>query len=158
MADLLGLGSLPKSWIPPHSIRELRQLVRYRHKLSQLRSGLKGQIHAVLGKEGVIPHLVEMWGPAGHVFLEDTAMGGAHEYRLESLWDLIEVHEREITALDQRIRISWVTMSVIGPSKQLNGIGPVRSTEQPLWPLSIRVGYSPVGSSAAVDILLIRHR
>ena len=46
LADLLGMGRLPESWIPPHSIRELRELVRYRHKLCQLRSGLKNQVHA----------------------------------------------------------------------------------------------------------------
>ncbi len=51
LADLLRMGRLPESWIPPHSIRELRELVRYRHKLGQLRSGLKSQIHGVLGKE-----------------------------------------------------------------------------------------------------------
>ncbi len=103
LADLLRMGSLPESWIPPHSIRQLRELVRYRHKLSQLRTGLKGQVHAVLGKEGVIPALVEMWGPAGDAFLDDTEMGDAYEYRLESLRDLIEVYDAEIRRLEQRI-------------------------------------------------------
>ena len=60
LADLLRMGSLPESWIAPPELRELRELVRYRRKLSQLRSGLKAQIHAVLGKEGVIPQLVEL--------------------------------------------------------------------------------------------------
>lgn len=69
LADLLRMGSLPESWISSHSIREQRELVRYRHKLSQLRTGLKNQVHAVLGKEGVIPPLVELWGPAGGQFL-----------------------------------------------------------------------------------------
>jgi transposase len=55
LADLLRMGSLPEGWIAPPQLRELRELVRYRHKLSQLRAGLKSQIHAVLGKEGAIP-------------------------------------------------------------------------------------------------------
>ena len=76
LADLLRMGSLPESWIPPHSTRELRELVRYRHKLSQFRTGLKNQVHTVLGKEGVIPHLVELWGPAGGVLsLGNRAIG-----------------------------------------------------------------------------------
>ncbi len=58
-------GSLPEAWIAPRELRELRELVRYRRKLSQLRAGLKSQVHAVLGKEGVIPLLTELWGPAG---------------------------------------------------------------------------------------------
>lgn len=36
--------------------------MRYRHKLSQLRTGLKSQVHSVLGKQGVVPSLTTMWG------------------------------------------------------------------------------------------------
>jgi len=122
-----GWGALPESWIAPHSIRELRELVRYRHKLSQLRTGLKGQIHAVLGKEGVIPNLVEMWGPAGHAFLEDTVLGEAYEYRLESLRDLIEIYDTEIRRLDQRIRHQLGDHVGYRAIQQLNGVGPVHA-------------------------------
>ncbi len=125
LADLLRMGSLPESWIPPHSVRELRELVRYRHKLSQLRTGLKSQVHAVLGKEGVIPHLVELWGPAGHRFLDETRMGDAYEYRLESLRDLIEVYDREIDALEHRIHGQLRDHHGYRVIQQLNGVGPV---------------------------------
>ncbi len=54
--------ALREAWIAPPELRELRELVRYRRKLSQLRTGLKAQIHAVLGKEGVIPQLTGLWG------------------------------------------------------------------------------------------------
>lgn len=39
LADLLRLGRLAESWIPPGEVRELRELVRYRAKLVALRSG-----------------------------------------------------------------------------------------------------------------------
>jgi Transposase len=39
LADLLRMGSLPEAWIAPPELRELRELVRYRRKLSQLRTG-----------------------------------------------------------------------------------------------------------------------
>ena len=55
LADMLRLGRLPEAWIAPPAIRELRELVRYRAKLVQLRSGLKAQVHAVMAKEGVLP-------------------------------------------------------------------------------------------------------
>ena len=41
LADMLRLGRLAEAWIAPPSIRELRELVRFRAKLVQLRSGLK---------------------------------------------------------------------------------------------------------------------
>ena len=52
LADLLRMGRLPESWIAPGSIRELRELVWYRHKLSHLRTGLKAQVHSVWAKKG----------------------------------------------------------------------------------------------------------
>ena len=33
LADLLRLGRLAEAWVPPPAVRELRELVRYRHKL-----------------------------------------------------------------------------------------------------------------------------
>jgi transposase len=55
LADMLRLNRLPKAWIAPPAIRELRELVRYRAKLVKLRSGLKAQVHAVMAKQGVLP-------------------------------------------------------------------------------------------------------
>lgn len=101
--------------------------MRYRHKLSQLRTGLKGQVDAVLGKEGAIPHLVEMWGPAGHAFLNETRMGDAYEYRLESLRDLIEVYDGEIAALEQRVKDRLRNHHGYRVIQQLNGVGPVHA-------------------------------
>lgn len=45
IADLLRMGRLPEAWIAPASVRYQRELVRYRRKLSQLRAGLKAQVH-----------------------------------------------------------------------------------------------------------------
>ena len=69
LADLLRMGRLPEAWIAPPEIRELREVVRYRAKLSRLRAGLKAQVHQTLGKEGVIPQLDSIWGPGGRQWL-----------------------------------------------------------------------------------------
>jgi transposase len=103
LADLLRMGSLPEGWIAPPPLRELRELVRYRHKLSRLRAGLKSQIHAVLGKEGVVPHLVELWGPAGADWLNDLELADAYQQRITSLRRLIGRYDTEINRLDRHI-------------------------------------------------------
>ena len=46
-------------------VRELRELVRYRFKLTSLRTSAKTQIHAVMAKEGILPSLDDMFGPGG---------------------------------------------------------------------------------------------
>src|SRR5690349_9953296 len=53
LCDLLRMGRLPEAWVAPPQVRGLREEVRHRCKLVGLRSGLKGQVHAVLAKQGV---------------------------------------------------------------------------------------------------------
>ncbi len=48
----LRMGRLPQAWIAPPAVRELRELVRHRHKLRCV-FGVKDQVHAVLAKNGV---------------------------------------------------------------------------------------------------------
>lgn len=91
----LRLGELPEAWIAPPELRELRELVRYRFKAVQLRSGLKAQVHAVMGKEGILPALGDMFGPGGQAALDAMVMAPNYTTRVESLRDLIELYERE---------------------------------------------------------------
>jgi hypothetical protein len=59
-------------------MREARELVRYRAKLVRLRSGLKGQVHAVMAKEGVLPGVTDMFGPKGQQLLDAMELGDAY--------------------------------------------------------------------------------
>ena len=125
LADLLRMGSLPEAWIAPPELRELRELVRYRRKLSQLRTGLKAQIHAVLGREGVIPQLSELWGPAGARWLDDQQLAAAYQDRIVSLRRLIGHYDREIRRLDRQIH-SWLRDDVgYREIQRIDGVGPV---------------------------------
>jgi transposase len=99
LADLLRMGMLPESWIAPEDVRYQRELVRYRRKLSQLRAGLKAQVHAVLGKEGLMAPISHMWGPGGSAWLDETEMADAYETRVRSLRRLIKLYDTEITSV-----------------------------------------------------------
>ena len=103
LADLLRLGRLAEAWIAPPAVREARELVRYRAKLVQLRSGLKAQVHAVMAKEGVLPGVTDMFGPKGQHLLDAMELADAYLVRVESLRDLIEVYDREVAMLEGRI-------------------------------------------------------
>ena len=91
LVDLLRLGRLAEAWIAPPELRELRELVRYRAKLMRLRAGLKAQVHAVMGKNGVLPSVGDMFGPGGTAQLDALEVPFAYSCRLESLRDLIGV-------------------------------------------------------------------
>jgi len=103
LADLLRMGRLPESWVAPPAIRELRELVRYRHKVVEARANAKAQVHAVLAKEGVRVPMTDLFGVAGNALLNDLALADAYLIRVESLRDLVAVHTRQITMLDRLI-------------------------------------------------------
>lgn len=127
LANLLRLGSLPESWIAPDPVRQLRELVRYRHKLCRLRTGLKSQVHSVLGKEGLIPQLKDIWGPLGSVYLDEVSLGDAYEVRLESLRDLIGTLNSEIRQLDATVHRKLRDDVGYRVIQQLNGVGRVHA-------------------------------
>ena len=56
-----------------------------------------------MAKEGVLPRLVDMFGPGGQRLLDEMELADAYVVRVESLRDLIEVYDREITRLERKI-------------------------------------------------------
>jgi transposase len=124
LIDMLRLGRLPEAWIAPPATRELRELVRYRAKLVALRSSLKAQVHAVMAKEGVLPEVADMFGPAGNRQLDQLELGDAYTIRVESLRDLIELHDREVAMLEAQIRGRLRGHRGYRAIQAINGIGP----------------------------------
>ncbi len=84
-------------------MRELRELVRYRAKLVNLRANLKSQVHAVMAKEGVLPARSDMFGLGGQAQLDDMRLGDCYRIRIGSLRDLIDSFTEEIEALEDLI-------------------------------------------------------
>lgn len=125
LAELLRMGRLPEGWIAPFEVRELRELVRYRHKLVDLRSGLKAQVHAVLAKEGVHVPMSDLFGLAGNALLDRLELDGAFLIRVESLRDLIIALDNEVVMLDRRIHQQLHNDVRYRAVQQIPGVGPV---------------------------------
>jgi len=123
LADLLRLGRLAEAWIAPPAVRELRELVRYRAKLVNLRSGLKTQVHAVMAKEGVLPNVLDMFGPGGARQLDGLELAEPYTLRIESLRDLVPVYDREILMLERKIHRRLSGDKGYEAIQELNGVG-----------------------------------
>jgi hypothetical protein len=91
LVDLLRMGRLAEAWIAPPPQRELRELVRYRSKLVNLRSNLIAQVHAVLAEEGVNVPMSDLFGVVGQLLLDKVQLADAYRIRVESLRDLIDI-------------------------------------------------------------------
>jgi transposase len=125
LADLLRLGRLAEAWVAPPAVRQLRELVRYRAKLRGLRSGLRSQVHAVLAKEGVTVPMTDLFGVAGNKLLDSVPLGDAYTIRVESLRDLLELYDREITMLDREIARRAGRADGYRAIQTIPGVGPV---------------------------------
>ena len=123
LADMLRLGRLPEAWIAPPAVRQLRELVRYRAKLVQLRTGLKAQVHAVMAKEGVLPPVGDMFGRAGTAQLDGMSLGRNYSVRVESLRDLIEVYDREVVMLERDLHAHLLHHPGYQAVQAINGVG-----------------------------------
>ena len=102
---LLQLASFPLmsyARSPPET-RELRELVRFRCKLSNLRTGIKAQAHAVMAKNGILPCRNDMWGESGTAQFDALELPDAFDHRLAVLRDLVHYYDDEITRLDYTI-------------------------------------------------------
>jgi transposase len=123
LADLLRLGRLAEAWIAPPTTRELRELVRYRAKLVALRSGLKAQVHAVMAKQGVLPGVLDMFGPGGNTQLDALELEPAYTNRIESLRDLIERYDREVAMFERLIHQQLRDHTGYQAIQALTGVG-----------------------------------
>lgn len=124
LADMLRMNRLPEAWIAPPAHRELRELVRYRAKLVQLRSGLKAQVHAVMAKEGVLPRVGDMFSISGNRQLDEMELGRNYTIRVESLRDLIEVYDREVAMLEREIHKHLAGHKGYQAVQAIHGVGP----------------------------------
>ncbi len=74
LADLQRVGYLPRVWLAPEDVRELRRLVRYRQTLTKERKNLKLQIGATLREARQKPPAdFNPWTKAWLAWLLDTA-------------------------------------------------------------------------------------
>jgi transposase len=97
--------------------------VRYRSKLVELRSGLKAQVSAVIAKEGVLRTAADMFCGAGNTQLDTMVRADPYVIRVESLRDLIELYDREVSMLEREIHARLIDHDGYRAIQAINGIG-----------------------------------
>ena len=125
LADLLRLGRLPEAWIAPHPVRELREVVRFRHKLVQQRTSLKDQVHAVLAKCGIPAGYSDIFGRAGGIWLDGLPLPQPYAGKVAALRALIGVLDGEVSRLEQQAGQMLAGDAGYAAVRELPGVGPV---------------------------------
>jgi transposase len=119
LARLLRADLLPEAYVAPRDLRDLRDLLRHRVALTQMRSALKNRVHALLAKHGVVH---------GYADPRQRVLGGARAARpalrrLESLLALIGDFNREIAQATSEIDALAKHDDRVEVLYQLRGIG-----------------------------------
>lgn len=139
LADLTRVGYLPKVWLAPGWVRELRRLVRYRQQQVNERRNVKLRISALLrdhrlrGPAGARPH-----GVAWRKWLDHTA---TKQLPASSAW-VMRRHLERLEQLAQAIRVAEDRLWDVTGEDQLT----MRLLEQPqvgpvtAWVLRAEIG------------------
>lgn len=136
LADLVRVGYLPKVWLAPREVRELRLLVRHREQLARERRAVKLRLRALLREQRVVPppglgRWSRAWlGWLGQAPLSEQGrwVAGQHLAHLEWLKERILGVEGRLAALTEN---DPVVARLLG----LRGVGPVTA-----WWLRAEVG------------------
>jgi transposase len=136
LADLVRVGYLPKVWLAPADVRQLRTLVRYRQQLVNERRATKLRVTALLRDARLAEPAARRWGRPWLAWLT-TAVGLGSEARF-----VVDCHLSDLRRLDEQIalveaRLAAVTAEdpVVAQLVALRGLGPVTA-----WALRAEVG------------------
>ena len=126
LADLVRVGYLPKVWLAPADVRQLRTLVRYRQQLVNGRRAAKLRVTALLRDARLAEPPLRRWGRAWLAWLA-AAEGLGSEARF-----VADCHLADLRRLGEQIarveaRLAQVTAGdpVVARLVALRGVGPV---------------------------------
>jgi transposase len=136
VADLERVGYLPRVWLAPLTIRELRALVHYRQQLVQQRKNTKLRLRSLLREQRCWPPAgIRAWSRAWWSWLTQASLTE------QARW-LVSKHRETLTRLDGQVReveqrLERVTAKdpEVGRLREQKGIGPVTA-----WTLRAEIG------------------
>ena len=137
LADLVRIGYLPRVWLAHESVRELRQLVRYRQQLADSRRTAKLRIRALLRQQRLRPPGgINAWTRRWRKWLlEEAALSVQGRWVVEQhLWELASLAER-LREVETRLQSLCENDPEVIKLRAQAGIGPVTA-----WTLRAEIG------------------
>ena len=138
IADLTRVGYLPRVWLAPANIRELRQLVNHRQRQVDHGRGIKLQICGVLREQRVKIHKDRgsRWSKAWTASVQDNERLSKHaRWIVNDLLDDLKYTEGKIAKAEQQLREATEGDKVVEKLMRQPGIGEVTA-----WVLRAYVG------------------
>ena len=124
-------GTLPKVWIPPKGIRDLRDLPRTRMVLSKERAQLKNRIHSTLAKYAIsIQEVSDIFGVKGRKLLDErlVLLPPHTRFSVESLLAQLDSTTEHIKHFEHRMRETFQETQELVLVMTLPGVGFILGT------------------------------
>lgn len=126
LADLERVGYLPKVWLPPQEVRELRRLMRYRQQLVKERTAVKLRIRALLREQRVRPPFPRAWTLAWTKWvLSCKEISEQSCWLIKQYFRRLEGLKKDVLEVEKRADKHTAKDSVVHALMQHKGIGPI---------------------------------
>ena len=126
LRELVMVGRLPESWIPPEHLLELRARIRLRHTLVDQRREWQQRMQATLYHHGVPPRSWLLSAEA-RGWLERLELPPAAREQITIALALIDTHDAQLIPLDQELRDYAKRQPGCRALMRHYGIGPLTS-------------------------------
>src|SRR5437763_16429475 len=125
VADLTRVGYLPRTWLPPQAVRELRQLVNYRRQLMDERRARKLRVGALLREyRAKPPQNVNRWTKAWVAFARTPdRLAGTARWIVGRHLDQIADLDTQVAQAEKRLRAATEHDPLVARLLEPEGIG-----------------------------------
>jgi transposase len=124
LLQLLQEDRFPRVWVPSPENRDLRQLLWHRHRLVQMRTRVKNQLHAIALNEGV-QRRSRLWSQSGRAQLESFALDRWTARRRHDLLQLFDQLTPQIAELSQAVEREAERRPEVRRLMTHPGVGPI---------------------------------
>jgi transposase len=126
LRELVMVGRLPESWIPPEHLLDLRARVRLRHTLVDQRRECQQRMQAVLYHHGLPPRS-GLLTAASRAYLASLGVPSAAREQITVALAMSDAHETQLAPLDRELRASARRQPGCRALMRLYGIGSLTS-------------------------------
>jgi len=131
--DLMLQNRFPQIWIPSPGERDLRQLLRHRHKMVCLRTSVRNQLHALAMGQGVYRKR-KLWAAGGRRELEALALDPWASRRRQELLEILDRLDPSLAELERAVAREAEQRPAARRLMEQPGVGPVTAL---MWVLTI---------------------
>jgi transposase len=122
--DLLLTNRFPRIWVPSPTERDVRQLLRHRHKLVRYRTSVMNQLHGLAMSQGLCRKR-KLWSKGGRKELEALQLDPWASRRRQELLRLLDQLNPWIEDLDQAVQKEAACRPEVIRLMEQPGVGPV---------------------------------